>query len=94
MNKYSNIKTCNHEFSKYTLQTPLMSAAEQIFHCSKEHKTRVRVEVERSELSSLQEAMNLQIEGRVWFQTAAVVLNEKAATMRESLQKNQRRRKL
>lgn len=59
MGKFSSVREYNKEFSKWLLQIPTMAIAEQIFHYSQGLKTRVRIEVERSEAISLQEAMRL-----------------------------------
>lgn len=59
MGKFSSVRDYNIEFSKWLLQIPTMAIAEQLFHYSQGLKNRIRIEVERSEATSLQEAMRL-----------------------------------
>ncbi len=59
MGKLTIVRDYNREFSKWLLQIPSMTAAEQIFHYSQGLKTRTRIEVERSEPNTLQDAMKI-----------------------------------
>ncbi len=59
MGAFSSITAYNAEVSKWLLQAPLMANDEQIFHFSQGLKTRIKVEIERSELTSLSEAMRI-----------------------------------
>lgn len=56
--RYSNIKTGYHEFSKFILQDPSISAAEQTFCYLQRLITRIESEVEHSDSSILREANN------------------------------------
>lgn len=57
MRRFVNIKTYDHELSKYVLQARSMSKAERIFHHSKRLKNCVNSEVGRSEPPNLQRGM-------------------------------------
>lgn len=59
MGQFSRIRDYNQEFIKYVLQIPSMSSDEQVFHYTQGLKNRIRVELERSEVNSLQAAMKL-----------------------------------
>ena len=59
MGKLTLVRDYNREFSRWLLQIPSMTAAEQIFHYSQGLKTRTGIEVERAELQSLQDAMKI-----------------------------------
>ena len=59
MGHFSRIKDYNQEFIKYVLQVPSMSSEEQVFHYTQGLKNRIRIELERSEINSLQAAMKL-----------------------------------
>ncbi len=53
------ISSYNAEFSKWLLHVPTMARDEQSFHYSQGLKNTIRVEIERSEVTSLQEAMRI-----------------------------------
>lgn len=57
MGKYSNIKTNSYEFYEWALQVPTTFAAEQTLHYTQDMKTGVRVEVDRTEPVTLQDAV-------------------------------------
>ena len=59
MGQYSKIRDYNKKFTEFLLQIPSMSTDEQIFHYTQGLKTRIRIELERSEVKSLQAAMKL-----------------------------------
>lgn len=59
MGRFASVRAYNHEFSKWLLQVPSMTPAEQIFHSSQGLKNRTRNEVERAEPQSLQDAMRI-----------------------------------
>ncbi|CDF37989.1 unnamed protein product [Chondrus crispus] len=59
MGKLTLVREYNREFSRWLLQIPSMTSAEQIFHYSQGLKTRTRIEVERAEPQSLQDAMKI-----------------------------------
>ena len=59
MGSLNAVRAYNKEFSKWLPQIPTMAPAEQIFHYSQGLKHRTRIEVERSEPTTLQEAMRI-----------------------------------
>ena len=59
MGRFASVRAYNHEFSKWLLHVPSMTPAEQIFHYSQGLKNRTRIEVERAEPQSLQDAMRI-----------------------------------
>ena len=59
MGKFTAVRAYNQEVSKWLLQVPSMTAPEQIFHYSQGLKNRTRIEIERSEPQSLQDAMRI-----------------------------------
>ena len=59
MGSLNAVRAYNKEFSKWLLQIPTMTLAEQMFHYSQGLKHRTRIEVERSEPTTLQEAMRI-----------------------------------
>lgn len=59
MGPFTRIREYNQEFIKYVLQVPSMSSEEQIFHYTQGLKNRIRIELERTEINSLQAAMKL-----------------------------------
>ena len=50
MGSLNAVRAYNKEFSKWLLQIPTMTPAEQIFHYSQGPKHRTKIEVKRSEL--------------------------------------------
>ncbi len=63
MGAFNTVTAYNKEFSKWLLQVPTMAVDKQIFHFSQGLKNRTRVEIERSEVATLPEAM--RIDGRM-----------------------------
>ncbi len=59
MGVFNSISAYNAEFTKWLLQIPTMANDEQIFHCSQGFRNRIRLEIERSEIKSLAEAMRI-----------------------------------
>ena len=59
MGKLTLVREYNKEFSKWLLQIPTMTPAEQISHYSQGLKSRTRIEVERAEPITLQDAMKI-----------------------------------
>eukprot|EP00171_Calliarthron_tuberculosum_P023648 IDg23648t1 len=59
MGAFHTIAAYNKEFTKWLLQVPTMVVDEQIFHYGQGLKNRIRVEIERSEVSTLAEAMRI-----------------------------------
>ncbi len=59
MGVLNSISSYNAEFSKWLLQVQTMAGDEQIFHYSQGLKNKIRVEIERSEVTSPQEAMRI-----------------------------------
>ena len=60
MGKLTQLTEYNRDFSTWLLHIPSMTMAEQIFHYIQRLKTRTRIEVERAEPSTRQDAMKLQ----------------------------------
>ncbi len=59
MGAFNSISAYNAEFTKWLLRIPTMANDEQIFHYSQGLKNRIRLEIERSEMKSLTEAMRI-----------------------------------
>ncbi len=56
---FNSISAYNAESTKWLLQIPTMASDEQIFHYSQGLKNRIRLEIERVEITSLTEAMRI-----------------------------------
>ena len=55
--RFNSVTSYNHEFSKWLLQIPGMSVADQMFLYKEGLKYNIRVEIEKAEPSSLHDAM-------------------------------------
>ncbi len=51
MGAFTSITACNAEFFKWLLQVPTMASDDQIFYYSQGLKNRIRVEIEKTELT-------------------------------------------
>ena len=59
MGRFNSVHAYNKEFSKWLLQIPSMAVSEQLFHYNQGLKHKIRIEVEKSDPESLQQAMKL-----------------------------------